>query len=99
MVTMTVSTIVCYDICNPKRLRKVYQKCRGYGEHLQYSVFRCELTERRRASLMAELDELIDHREDQVLFIRVGRPEGRAKTAFEALGRAYKPRMPGPVIV
>lgn len=94
-----MSTMVCYDICDPKRLRKVYEVCRGYGEHVQYSVFRCELSERRRATLVAKLDALLDHNEDQVLFIRVGKPEGRAKTAFEALGRPYRPRSPGAVIL
>jgi CRISPR-associated endonuclease Cas2 len=31
--------IVTYDICDPKRLRKVFKLCKGYGIHLQYSVF------------------------------------------------------------
>ena len=93
------TTIVCYDICDPKRLRKVYQTCRAFGEHLQYSVFRCDLTPRRRAELVAALDEVIDHRADQVLFVMVGPPEGRARTAFEALGRPYTARVPGAVIV
>jgi len=94
-----VTTIVCYDICEPKRLRRVYQTCRAFGEHLQYSVFRCDLTPRRRAEMVAALDRVIDHREDQVLFVQVGPPQGRARTAFEALGRAYTPRKPGAIIV
>jgi CRISPR-associated protein Cas2 len=32
--------IVTYDVCNPKRLRKVFKTMQGYGEHLQLSVFR-----------------------------------------------------------
>lgn len=97
--TTRMCTIVCYDICDPKRLRKVYETCRGYGQHLQYSVFRCDLTERRRAELVADLDAIIHHTEDQVLFIRVGHPEGRAAMAFEALGRPYKSDPPGPLIL
>ena len=41
---MITSYWVCYDICDDKRLRKVFQTMRGYGDHLQYSVFECQLT-------------------------------------------------------
>ena len=93
------TTIVCYDISDPKRLRKVHACCRGYGEHIQYSVFRCELSAQRRAQMVADLDELVHHEEDQVLFVVVGPAEGRARSAFEALGRAHEPRKPGAVVI
>ncbi len=35
--------LVTYDICEAKRLREVFKTMRGHGDHLQYSVFRCEL--------------------------------------------------------
>ena len=41
---MRFSDLVCYDICDEKRLRKVFQAMRGYGGHLQYSVFQGQLT-------------------------------------------------------
>ena len=41
---MRQSYLVCYDICDDKRLRKVFQTMRNYGDHLQYSVFECQLT-------------------------------------------------------
>ena len=41
---MRTSYLVSYDICDDKRLRKVFQTMRGYGDHLQYSVFQCQLT-------------------------------------------------------
>jgi hypothetical protein len=34
---MRTSYLVCYDICDDKRLRKVFQTMRNYGDHLQYS--------------------------------------------------------------
>ena len=40
------SYVVTYDICDPKRLRRVYETLRGHGDHLQLSVFRCDLTRR-----------------------------------------------------
>ncbi|MDD4792699.1 MAG: CRISPR-associated endonuclease Cas2, partial [Firmicutes bacterium] len=36
--------IVCYDISDPKRLRKMYRTMRGFGDPLQKSVFTCDLS-------------------------------------------------------
>src|SRR5438132_1533207 len=72
--------IVCYDICDPKRLRDVFKTMRGWGDHLQLSVFECRLTRADLVTLRAELAEIIDHREDQVLFVDLG-PAERAAIA------------------
>ncbi len=81
--------LVAYDISNDKRLRRVYKAMRGYGDHLQFSVFRCELAERERAEMVADLSQLIDHDEDQVLIIDIGPVDGRAGLVFEAIGKPY----------
>lgn len=36
--------LVCYDICDDKRLRKVFRTMRDFGDHLQYSVFECQFS-------------------------------------------------------
>ena len=67
--------LVCYDICGEKadrRLRKVYRIMRGYGDHLQYSVFRCALSELQLARMEQELVDVIDHRKDQVMIVPLG---------------------------
>jgi CRISPR-associated protein Cas2 len=79
-------SVVSYDVSDPKRLRKVFKALRGYGDHLQLSVFRCELSARERV----ELGAIIHHKEDQVLFVCVGPADGRAATAFSTLGRPYE---------
>ena len=38
--------LVCYDVRDAKRLRKTAKHMEGYGERMQYSVFRCWLTPR-----------------------------------------------------
>lgn len=81
--------VVTYDICDPKRLRKVYKTMLGWGEHLQLSVFQCELNQRELVDLRAELDRLIRPSEDQVLFVDLGLAEGRAANAITSLGRPY----------
>lgn len=83
--------IVCYDISNERRLRRVYRAMRGFGDHIQLSVFRCELSSKERAELVATIAPIINHAEDQVLIIDLGPSDGRAWTAFEALGRPYFP--------
>ena len=80
---------VSYDISERRRLRLVYQYMRGRGDHVQYSVFRCELSAADRARLIAGLAELIDHGADQVLLIDTGPAEGRGAESVEALGRPF----------
>jgi len=88
---MRISYLVCYDICDDKRLRKVFQTMRNYGDHLQYSVFECQLTGVDLARCRAELSEIINHREDQVLFVNLGPAEGRGDRVITALGKPYSP--------
>ena len=38
------SYLVCYDISNPKRLRKVAATCEDFGYRKQLSVFLCRLS-------------------------------------------------------
>ena len=85
---MRTCYIVAYDISDPKRLRRVYRTMRGYGDPLQYSVFRCILSPSERVLLIEALTPIINHREDQVLFINLGPADGRAHVSIETLGRA-----------
>jgi CRISPR-associated protein Cas2 len=88
---MRQAYIVTYDVCDPKRLRKVFKTMQGYGEHLQLSVFRCELNARELVELRAKLSHAINHDADQVLFVDMGPAEGRALEAIRALGQPYVP--------
>ena len=88
---MRISYLVCYDICDDKRLRRVFQAMRNYGDHLQYSVFECQLTAMDVARCRAELAGIINHKEDQVLFVNLGPAEGRGDRVITALGKPYSP--------
>lgn len=80
---------VSYDISDDRRLRQVYRFMRGRGEHVQYSVFRCELSALEKAQLIAGLAEIIDHGADQVLLIDVGPNDGRGRDSVEAVGKPF----------
>jgi CRISPR-associated protein Cas2 len=78
------SYVVAYDICDPKRLRKVAQTCEDFGLRRQYSVFLCRLTAADLVRLKSRLYDIIDLQEDQVLFIPLCE---RCGAQIEALGR------------
>ncbi len=88
---MRTSYIVCYDICDDKRLRRVFKALRDVGDHLQYSVFECQLTPSGLARLKAGLAGIIHHTEDQVLFVSLGPAETRPERTITALGKPYSP--------
>lgn len=80
--------IVTYDISDDKRLRNMFKTMRGFGEHVQLSVFRCELSPAELVLLEEAVSKIISHTEDQVLIVNVGPTDGRARRAYKVLGRA-----------
>ncbi len=86
---MRTTYLVCYDIADPKRLRRVFKTCKNYGDHLQYSVFECDLNAVERQRLESELTEIIDFTKDQVLFVALGPATGRGDRVITAMGIPY----------
>lgn len=84
--------LVSYDICHPKRLRRVARALEGYGVRLQYSVFECPLNDLRIAQLRAELQPILNHDEDQVLFVSLGPSSSDATLIIDAMGLPYTVR-------
>ncbi len=62
--------LVCYDVRDPKRLRKCAKHMEGHGSRVQYSVFRCRLTQAQARRLQWELTEMLKP-EDEVLLIPI----------------------------
>ena len=58
--------LVCYDICNPKRLRRVYRFLLGYRVGGQRSIFECWLTLPELKEVTHTLSELMEKSEDRV---------------------------------
>ncbi|HVS14912.1 MAG TPA: CRISPR-associated endonuclease Cas2 [Thermoanaerobaculia bacterium] len=91
--------LVTYDISCPRRWRQVFKTLHGFGEHVQLSVFRCDLTPERHARLRSALDRLIKHDEDQVLIAKLGRSTSEVIDGIVVLGRPRQFSKPGPTIV
>src|SRR5438105_2697907 len=81
--------LVCYDISNDLRLRRVHKTMCGFGDRVQYSVFECRFTQADLARCRHALGKLIHAREDQVLFVDLGPTDGRGERVITSLGRAY----------
>jgi len=86
---MRTTYLVCYDVANDKRLRKAFKICRNFGDHLQYSVFECDLNPAEKLELEEALTQVIKHDEDQVLFVALGPTEGRGNRVITSLGLVY----------
>lgn len=95
---MRTTYLVCYDIGDDKRLRKVFRLMRGFGDHLQFSVFECQFTPSDLVRCREALRPVINHAEDQVLFVNLGPAEGRGDRVITALGKPYI-NLDGPCIV
>lgn len=81
--------LVTYDIRDDRRLRKVFKTMRNWGDHLQYSVFECQLNSTDLIRLKGQLADIINHSHDQVLLIDLGPASGRGDRVIEAIGQPY----------
>jgi CRISPR-associated protein Cas2 len=83
-----LSYLVCYDISDPKRLRKVAKLCEDFGYRRQLSVFFVRVSATDFVRLRTRLYDAINLDEDQVLFIPVC---GKCGHGIESLGRPTDP--------
>lgn len=95
---MRTTYLVCYDITDDKRLKRTFKACCGFGDHLQYSVFECDLNPSEKIELETVLAGIINHDEDQVLFLSLGPTEGRGDRVITSLGLPYT-KMDAPCFV
>jgi len=78
--------LVAYDIADPKRLREMFTKMRGFGDHAQLSIFLCPLTPTEKVLLMAGVKGTINHAEDRVMVVNLGPVDGRGGACVEFIG-------------
>ncbi len=79
--------LVCYDIRDPKRLRRVHKVLKGYGEAWQFSVFFCVLKDIARVRLQTDLEEQMNQKEDQAMILDLGPNEKEAREAATVIGQ------------
>ncbi len=91
--------LVCYDIRDPKRLRRVHKTMKGYGESWQYSVFFCVLKDIDRVRMQTDLEVHMNLRDDQALIIDMGADEEASREATTTVGQALPDLKMGVVVV
>lgn len=82
--------LVAYDVRDDRRLRQIAQLLEGYGERIQYSVFRCRLTPLEQEKLRWELIRLAEAEDDWMILplcasclrrVRLSQPDPRWNAA------------------
>lgn len=91
--------LVCYDIRDDKRLRKVHKVMKAYGEPWQYSVFYCTLKAIDRVRLENALREVLNLKEDQLLIVDLGSNEDAARRSATVLGQSLPEAESGVVVI
>jgi len=83
--------LVCYDISDPKRLRRVLRVMKGYGRHWQLSVFFCVLKSLDRVRMQRDLEAEMNQKEDQAVIVDLGPDEEQARQAITVIGPSLPP--------
>lgn len=91
--------LVCYDIRDPKRLRRVHKVLKGYGEAWQFSVFFCVLKDIDRVRLQTDLEEEMNQKEDQAIILDLGPNEKGAREAVTVIGQPLPEQDSGIIVV
>ena len=60
--------IICFDVHNKKRLRKVAIQMENFGTRVQYSVFECFLEANDLAKLKKRIKKIIDPKYDHIRY-------------------------------
>ena len=82
---------VSYDISDDARRLLVFRTLKDFGNHVQYSVFLCELDPRETIRLRHLLRAEINHAEDQVMFVHLGPATHSVEEQLEVHGIPYSP--------
>lgn len=93
--------VVTYDVSTEtaegrRRLRRVAQVCKDYGQRVQKSVFECVVNEAQYERLKSRLLKYLNAKEDGLRFYRMQEPRERY---VEEFGIGYVVDFKGPLVV
>lgn len=75
--------VICYDVADDRRRRRLEKTLRDFAHRVQYSVFEGEMDERRFQKMKRRAERVIDHEEDSLRFYRLC---GKCRSAVEISG-------------
>lgn len=76
-----------------KRRSKLFDLLLDHGEHVQYSVFLCELSRVERIRLVGEARRILNEREDQLLVLDIGPETFEWSSRLDCLGKTWTPQV------
>jgi len=83
--------LIAYDVSDDKRRTTIFKALMGNGDHVQFSVFICQLSDVELARLKGTLVESVNARQDQVVILDLGPADSDLASTLECLGKAYLP--------
>ena len=94
-----MNILVTYDVntetsAGRRRLFKVAQTCKNFGQRVQYSVFECRVDEAQYEELSAKLQKIINPKSDSLRVYRLRGERGIRIMVWEIL-----PNITGPIMV
>ena len=96
---MITRYLVSYDIADPDRLRKVNAVVKATAQRVQDSVYEALLTEKELVLLEARITKVMNQKEDQVMFIDLGRADRTELPEITILGLPWRPQMRGSIVL
>ena len=81
--------LVTYDVADDKRRDRIFEALKDHGDHIQYSVFLCDLSPVELATLRGVLRGSVHHTQDQVLLVDLGPARHELAQSIEAIGRVF----------
>jgi len=69
--------LITYDVRDPKRLRRTAKLLEGYGERIQYSIFRARVNKQKLEKIRWELSEILADEDDLLIIPLCERCSGR----------------------
>ncbi len=78
--------LVTYDITDDRRRTRTFRTLQDFGEHIQFSVFLCDLNDRERIDLRGRLEDIIKQTEDQILTVDLGLADREIDQTISSIG-------------
>lgn len=74
-----------------KRRTALFKTLMGNGDHVQFSVFICQLNDVELERLKSSIRRSVNFRQDQVIVLDLGPADSELASRLECIGKAYEP--------
>ncbi len=91
--------LVSYDIADPDRLRRVHGVVKTVAQRVQDSVYEALLTEKELVLLEKRIVDVLNQKEDQVLFIDLGAGDREKLSEVKTIGVPWQLERRGSIVV